>query len=171
MCSRAISSSHVRTPARSGSRWIMPSSSTRPVPPHKSCTAAISPRLRFHRTPHGSRPRPAFQGHSSASDLPQTLRAARKPRLERSSVVHGLVEVVDLLWAESVVAENNPQLPAHPRILSERILHFCALSSEKLPGHQARGFDWKSCAPISPHSRRRRPSAPARLRASSGSPS
>ena len=47
----------------------------------------------------GSRPRPASQGHSSATDLPQALRAARQPRLERSPVDRG---------------------PAHARILIER---------------------------------------------------
>jgi len=69
-------SSHVRIPARSGSRWMVPSSSTRPIPPPMSCTAAISSRLRFHRTPQRVSPSSglsrSLQRHRSPTDTPRS---------------------------------------------------------------------------------------------------
>jgi hypothetical protein len=76
MCSRAISSSQVRIPARSGLWWTVPSISTRPVPPLMSCTAVISPRLRFHRTPQRVSPSSGLSGslqrHRSPTDTPRS---------------------------------------------------------------------------------------------------
>jgi hypothetical protein len=95
MCSRAISSSQGRIPARSGSRWIVPSSNTRSVPPSMSCTATISPRLRFHGTSQRVSPSSGLSGSRqpliSHRDSPQLGSPDWRSLVDRGPVHAGIL--------------------------------------------------------------------------------